>query len=238
MIKICDHFIYVLYLIEIHIKTYTIMKTKTILIGGVIIAAVVIAVAYVINRPGANDCEDADVIYRTEKNTWIIEKTYTPFDLGQIARYKGLDYYPIDCDYVFEGTLKKDPKPETLTTVNGSLMQLDMYGTVSFTYDMKEYSLDIFEAGNLPEFKKFPGTYFIPFQDNTAILPDSTTYKYGRYLIVEIPARGDKMSLDFNMAINSFNAYNGLFDAVLPPRQNRVAAPLPVGERKYEDRTH
>jgi len=213
------------------------MKTQTILIAGVIIVVAAVVAVVGINSMASDDCEEADVNYRTDKDVWIIESTYTPFTTDQLSRFNGLYYYPVDCKYVIEGSLERDPKLVDVPTTDGVAVQLTRYGTVTVTIKKKEYVLEIFEAGTLPEFKKFPGTYFIPFWDETATPPGNTSYEKGRYLIVDIPASGDIMSLDFNMATNSFGAYNGSYSSLIIPASNVLAAPLAIGERKYEDRS-
>lgn len=214
------------------------MKTKTVIVSGLVVVVTAVVAVCGYNYFTQGDCEEADKNYRTDKDVWIKEKLDDPLDSGQIARFKGLDYYPVDCRYVFEGILDVDPEEIPVSTTDGNIIQMKRYGTVTVTIKSTNYILEIFEAGNLPEFKNFPGTYFIPFWDETAILPDTTTYEKGRYLIVDIPASGNQMSLDFNMATNSFEAYHYKYSSVVTPSRNILAAPLAIGERKYEDRTH
>lgn len=217
------------------------MKTNTILIAGVIVVVAAVVTVVGINSMANNDCEEADVNYRTDKDTWIIESTYTPFDAVQISRFKGLDYYPVDCKNVVEGTLEVDPQRVSVPATDGRFVELTRYGTVTVKIKKTDYTLEIYEAGSLPEFKKFPGTYFIPFKDaSNSDSPDPRvgTWKNGRYLIIDIPADGNLISLDFNMATNSYEAYNGGYSSLVTPAANVLAAPLTIGERKYEDRTH
>lgn len=214
------------------------MKRQTTIVVLVIVVVAAVVAIIAINPSAKGDCEEADVNYRTDKDGWIIEPQFTPFDPGQITRFKGLDYYPIDCKYVVNGTLEKKPQLVDVPTSDTTSVQLTRYGIVTVTIKKKDYSLEIYKAGNLPEFKKFPKTYFIPFWDETALLPDTAgTFEKGRYLIVEIPDSGKNMELDFNMATNSWDAYNGIYSSIIVPDSNILAAPLAVGERKYEDRS-
>lgn len=213
------------------------MKRQTTIVVVVIVVVAAVVAIIAINPSAKGDCEEADVNYRTAKHEWIIESQFTPFNSGQLARYEGLEYYPIDCRYVVEGILEKNPQLVDVPTSDTTSVQLTRYGTVAVSIRKENYVLEIFKAGNLPEFKKFPKTYFIPFWDETSKVPDNTSFEKGRYLIVEIPKSGDIIELDFNMATNSWDAYNGIYSSIIVPDSNFLAAPLAVGERKYEDRS-
>lgn len=184
------------------------------------------------------DCEDVNNKYRGKKNTWIVKDVDNPFGASDIANFKGLFYYDVDCKYVVQGTLSPSPslKIINVTTTNGDTVQVYDYGVVNCTIDGEPYQLTVYKNVEQPEFGRKPGTLFIPFKDKTSGPKPKTTFADGRYLIIQPPASGEQVTLDFNMATNPFENYNGNYSTIDVPDQNVITAPIPVGERKYEDR--
>ena len=118
----------------------------------------------------------------------------------------------------------------SVQTTRGQTVSVYDYGVVPVTIDGEEYSLQVYQNIDLPDFAGAE-IIFIPFKDKTS---DSTTYKHGRYLIVE-PA-GSNVVLDFNKAINPWENYNQTHSTIIVPASNVIRAPIQTGERKYEDR--
>ena len=73
------------------------------------------------------------------------------------------------------------------------------------------------------------GRLWIVFTDQTA---DKTTYPI-RFLYTDPPDASGAVILDFNRAYNAPCAYNPYTTCPLPPRQNKLAVAVPVGERSY-----
>ena len=194
-------------------------------------------------QPQAGDCVNENNSYRAAKTGWIVQPKYTPFNGGQLDRYDGLDYYDIDCEYTVKGSLEVNSSQKNVPTTNGKSVSLLEYGTITCRYDGNEYTMIVYKdnKNNMPEFKEAPGTYFIPFKDPTNLDPSPATGSWddGRYLIIEIPAQGKQVTLDFNQAINPFIAYRNTsaYTTLVISGGNEIEAPVPVGERKYEDRT-
>ena len=185
------------------------------------------------------DCEDVNNKYRGDKNAWIVQDVDNPFSTSEISKFNGLFYYPVDCKYVFEGTLSPSPslKVIKIPTTNGDCVQVYDYGRVSFKIDGESYNLIVYKNIEQPEFGHTPETLFIPFKDKTSGPKPKTTFADGRYLIIQPPASGKTVTLDFNMATNPFENYNGNYSTIDVPDQNVIMAPVPTGERKYEDRS-
>lgn len=199
-------------------------------------------VSIVLNaQPQPSDCVSENNNYRASKDGWIVQPKYTPFNEEQLAQYKGLNYYDINCSYKVEGSLVVNESEQNVGTTNGGSIKLLQYGTISFIYKGRDYQMIVYQdnKNNMPEFKESHGAFFIAFKDptNTDADSDAETWKDGRYLIVDIPAQGNSVTLDFNMAINPFEAYNSKFTTLNITGGSVLEAPLTVGERKYEDRT-
>ncbi len=184
------------------------------------------------------DCNTENNQFRTKKNQWIIKNPDKPFSASDISAFNGLFYYPTDCKYVYKGKLTRNEpmKIVNVATSKGGTMQLYDYGTVSCQIGQEEYNLTVYKNIDMPEFSNSPETLFIPFMDETSGPPPKTTFASGRYLIVQAPASGNKLVLDFNRATNPFENYNSNYPTLVVPDPNVIRVPLDTGERKYEDR--
>ena len=107
------------------------------------------------------------------------------------------------------------------------------YGTVTFTWDNKEYNLAVFQNKNLPEFGNDNTLLFMPFTDPSNA---TETFANGRYLKISLPVSGNNVVLDFNKAENPYNAYNSKFVSIVAPPGNKILSAMTTGERKFEDR--
>ena len=96
-------------------------------------------------------------------------------------------------------------------------------GTLRFTLHGKELTLTAFVDASGSDLKQL----FVPFGDLTN---GNETYPGGRYLDLERTATGI-YDLDFNRAFNPFCVFNAKYDCPLPPRENRLPAPIRAGER-------
>ncbi len=184
------------------------------------------------------DCKAENSQFRSDKNNWVVQDADKPFSSSDIAEFDGLFYYPVDCKFVFNGTLSlNEPmKIVNVETTDGGSVQLYDYGTVSYTVGEKKYDLAVYKNIDMPEFGNAKETIFIPIKDGTSGPALNTTFASGRYLIIQPPASGNKVILDFNKAINPFENYNSKYSALIVPSSNVILAPLTTGERKYEDR--
>jgi len=184
------------------------------------------------------DCNTENSTYRTDKNTWIAKDVDKPFSAADRTDFSGLFYYPVDCKFVFTGTLSSvgSMKIVNVETSKGGTVQLYDYGVVSVDIAGKTYHLTAYKNIDLPEFSKNTEAIFIPIKDESSEGNLSTTFANGRYLVVQPPASGNQVILDFNLATNPFENYNPGFSSIKVPNGNIINAPLTTGERKYEDR--
>lgn len=172
---------------------------------------------------------------RTSKDQQMLQAESSPLSSNQIENFKGLSYFPIDIKYQIEAqvVLEETRKQVSLTTTSGSQIELIKYGTATFNFEGKSYSLTIFKNKDLPEYGDNKQQLFIPFTDLTT---GQETYESGRYLPIDEPEEGNTVILDFNKAMNPFSAYNDQYFSVVPPPENVMSQTIVSGERKYEDR--
>ena len=121
-------------------------------------------------------------------------------------------------------------KTFTIATLIGTSYPAQIPGSAEFTLYGKTYRLDpILED---PQVAKL----FFVLRDATSA---KTTYGACRFLYTGFPDHGldhpGELVLDFNRLENPPCAYTPFATCPLPPRQNRLPIPLPVGEQRYHE---
>jgi len=149
-----------------------------------------------------------------------------------LTGFHGLKWYPPSPKYRVQARWIPYSPQKTLTiaTLIGTSYPAQIPGSAEFTLDGKTYRLDpILED---PAVAKL----FFVLRDTTSA---STTYGACRFLYTGFPDHGlDKsgdLVLDFNHLENPPCAYTPYATCPLPPKQNRLPIPLPVGEQRYHD---
>ena len=74
-----------------------------------------------------------------------------------------------------------------------------------------------------------PGRFYFVFTDGTSGIE---SYGAARFLYSDLLPDGTTV-LDFNLAYNPPCAFNPYTTCPLPPPENRLAVPIPAGERAY-----
>jgi uncharacterized protein (DUF1684 family) len=142
------------------------------------------------------------------------------------ATFEGLSYFAIDERYriVVPGVRPASPddEPLVLDTSDGRSRTYRRAGFLDFDVDGQPLTLTGFTiaAGD-------PDSLFVPFADGTS---GRESYGSGRYLDLEIEPDGSVV-LDFNLAYHPFCAYSSVYSCPLTPPENRLAVPIPAGER-------
>jgi uncharacterized protein (DUF1684 family) len=168
------------------------------------------------------------VIRREAKIGLRVKDSKSPTLLG----FHGLNWYAPDAKYRVKAKWipYSPPKSVTLATLAGTTYALPVPGVAEFMLEGKTYSLE-----PMLEDPASPLLFFI-LRDTTSA---TTTYKACRYLYTVLPTHGlDKpgdLVLDLNRLENPPCAYTPFATCPLPPPQNRLAIPLPVGEKRYHE---
>ncbi len=154
----------------------------------------------------------------------------SPFASDSVP-FKELNYYEPDPAYQVIARLERieDHKLLTLPTSDGKEEKYIRYGYADFRLDDQSQRMLVLQ----PFEQQQPPMLFVTFADATS---GEETYGGGRYLNVEMPSRtGQKsLKLDFNLAYNPYCAYNPTFSCPLPPRENVLDIPIPVGEKNFD----
>ena len=169
-------------------------------------------------------------LFRKERDEFFKNTLNSPLEKSDKIHFKGLNYFPIDLKYRFEGEIERhiininNPKYyATFLTNKGPKKRYVRYGKFRFTLEGKDLTLELYKSIG-------SDAIFIPFYDKTN---GKETYEGGRYLDAEILMPGYKLVVDFNYAYNPSCAYNEKFVCVLPLEENRLKIEIPVGEKKF-----
>jgi len=169
--------------------------------------------------------------FRKERDHFFKTAPNSPLEESDKLHFKGLHYFSIDLRYRFEGKIERyiininDPKYyATFLTNKGPKKRYIRYGKFRFTFEEKEYSLELYKSIG-------SDAIFIPFCDKTN---GQETYEGGRYLDAEILMPGYQIIVDFNLSYNPSCDYNEKFVCVLALEENRLNTEIRAGEMKFK----
>ena len=142
-------------------------------------------------------------------------------DLNSRSRreFTGRRWYPVSEQYRVTATFVAYDKPREMEIINklGDQIKMMSPGYVRFRLNGNAYRFDALDE---------EGKLFFVFADRTN---GRTTYGAGRFLYADA-AKGGKVVLDFNKAINPPCAFTPFATCPLPPRQNRLTIRIEAGE--------
>jgi len=170
---------------------------------------------------------EAALLKRQEKDKVFKHGPGSPLPEEEKARFQGLAYYQVNPAYRFKVTLHRYPDPEIVrfATNTEERRQFLRYGYFEFEIQGQKCRLQVYRATDEGE----EAMLFIPFRDATS---GKETYGGGRYLDLKENTSGG-YELDFNEAYNPYCAYGKNYSCPLPPRDNTLPVPVPVGEKNY-----
>ncbi len=165
---------------------------------------------------------------REEKDQQLKTSPESAIPASQRVEFEGLEYFSPDLSFRVRGTYIAETGAHGQPLVAGNNV-VEPAGEVKFELKGQEYTFKAYYNRG-PEQKD---ELFIPFTDETNA---KTTYGGGRYLNAKVD--GNQVVLDFNRAYNPTCAYNPTYLCVMPPRQNALKIPAPVGEKNYPLELH
>ncbi len=142
-----------------------------------------------------------------------------------LARYHGLDYFPLDPALRLEGRFEPASTPTEVEVPNvlGATEKLAAPGHVVFTLGGREQRLlALDDTGD--------GRLFLVFGDLTN---GHETYGGGRFLYTAPPAEG-RVIVDFNRAYSPPCVFTPYATCPLPPRENRLPLRVEAGEKTWD----
>jgi len=169
---------------------------------------------------------EAEILdYRRRKDEDFKQGSDSPLPAELKVIFNGLEYYPINWDYRFEGPVQRYPNPPKIRmiTTNGEMRDAIKYGYIRFNLKNKEFKLEVYRLLDIDE----KNMLFVPFIDANV---GKETYPAGRY--IDLIEKDDGLYvIDFNMAYNPSCAYGGKFPCPVTPEENKITVPVLAGEK-------
>jgi uncharacterized protein len=176
--------------------------------------------------------DDKNIILQHQSLRWFVIKRGNKFGIrlrdlesSVVKHFTDINTYPIKENWLIKAKLVKGEagKKIAITDVLGQTNMQDSPGTLVFSFNGKEYSLDAVDSDN---------ELFIIFKDKTS---GKDTYGAGRFLYAEKPKENSDGSvyLDFNKAINPPCAFTEFATCPLAPKQNWLSVAITAGEKKF-----
>ena len=140
-----------------------------------------------------------------------------------VLLFKGIAHFPINEKFKIKAVLEAPMVPYLMiSNVLGQQVASKNAGKLNFTFQSKQYSLDVIDEGD--------GLFFITFGDLTS---GKTTYGAGRFIYIKKPDANGHTVIDFNQAFNPPCAFTQFATCPLPPPQNRLPFAITAGEKNY-----
>jgi uncharacterized protein len=170
--------------------------------------------------------------YQEEQNAEFRDPDHSPLTAKEIKKFKGHEFFPINEKYRVNARFEPTPdsKPFPLLTSKGTTTMYKQLGTLHFTLDEKEYTLEAYL-----QVKRFtaPGEkiyVFLPLIDATTGV---STYGAGRYLHYEGIPEGNDWVIDFNKLYNPYCAYSDNYNCPVVPQPNHLPIAIEAGVKGY-----
>lgn len=144
------------------------------------------------------------------------------FESPALSAFQPIDYYPTDEDLRIEAKLHRYGRPRVIrvdTVVEGLDYNPTSPGILRFDIGGQSFGLEAYDAGE---------EFLLVFGDATS---GRDTYPAGRFLYANKPDEDDVVLLDFNTAQNPPCAFNEFATCPIASPRNRLALPIPAGER-------
>ncbi len=160
----------------------------------------------------------------------------SPLTKKDRKKFKGLPFFPINEKYRVEARFERmvNAAPFQMKTTTDRLPTYEVFGLAHFTFEGKEYTLQLYQSHRLREMEKYKNHLFLPFTDQTN---GNESYGGGRFLDLEIPD-GDTIVIDFNKAYNPYCAYNHIYSCPIPPAENDLPFKILAGVMYDGGKTH
>ncbi len=168
--------------------------------------------------------------YLKERNRTFLEEAWSPLPDKDKQNFSGLNYYPYDINWRFEGALELLSDPDTVIILGSKGEERKCFNFAYFHFNKNgnKFKLLILKfpahkAGNKPYL-------FLGFWDKTS---GRETYAGGRYIDIEENSENHYV-IDFNYSYNPYCAYNHRYSCAVPPLENRLPIEIKAGEKIFK----
>jgi uncharacterized protein (DUF1684 family) len=152
----------------------------------------------------------------------------SPLTTEQKAQFTTLTFYDIDPAYRVKARILpiETKKVREVPMTDGSVQRYIEHSYAEFELGGQTNKLLLLQTMDEGDKRNF----FLAFADETSA---RETYGGGRYLNVRQDGK-NSITIDFNLAYNPYCAYNPDYACPIPPKENLLSIPIPVGEKNYE----
>lgn len=202
------------------------MKTQ---VRFLLLTALVLLAACSQKKPLLGESE-----FQIRMNATFKDASKSPLLPKDLKEFEGLDFFPIDSNFVVNATLQRTPDSPwfKMKTTTDRVSEERVYGVLSFELFGKDYKLNVYRGKENLETPDMEDYLFLPFLDETN---GETTYEGGRYIDLEIP-EGDSLELDFNTAYNPYCVYNEKYSCPIVPRENYLPIEIKAGVKDFKSK--
>ena len=168
---------------------------------------------------------------REEKNEFMKNSPYSPFNTGYKVEFYELNYFDVDPDFLFKSKLYQYSPKDTVTVMGtkGDERKMVRYGYFLINYNKNDYKVNFYE-GTATSGKKH---YTISFTDKTT---NKETYGVGRYIEMELNADPNHLyEVDFNLAFSPYCSYSPDYSCSIPLKEDFIPIDIRAGEKKFHD---
>lgn len=157
----------------------------------------------------------------------------SPLMESDLKIFKGLDFYPVDAEFIVEARFVKSEKekPFEMKTTGDRRPMYVKFGELHFELGGKSHKLNVYRNIELTKKEEYRDHLFLPFSDETS---GNETYIGGRYIDLRIP-KSDTLIIDFNRAYNPYCAYNYKYSCPIVPLENDLKVAVKAGVKKFHD---
>ncbi len=153
----------------------------------------------------------------------------SPFYADTSIKFKPLEFFEPDGNYIFKSKLFKYENPEKILIFSnqGDLREYYRYGYFILRFDKVEFKLHLYKY----DFPEGDESYNLWFKDATN---GKETYENGRYLFFTKNSDDNyEYTIDFNKAINPLCAYSNLYNCPIPTELDSIPYEIKAGEKKF-----
>ena len=170
-------------------------------------------------------------IYQTSENEKFLNPETTILEKRDFKKFKGLEFFPIDLDFVVKATFVRTPNehPFLMKTSTSRLPEYVKYGEAHFEIKGQKLKLNLYQSIVPSEDPKYADYLFLPFTDLTN---GDESYAGGRFLDTYIP-KGTTLVLNFNKAYNPYCAYSPNYSCPIPPSANDLPIRVEAGVKDF-----
>lgn len=171
--------------------------------------------------------------YQQELDKEYANAKTSPLDAKDLAKFKGLDFYPINEKYCVVAKFVRTPneKPFQMPTSTERKVSFVKYGEAYFKLDGKKCKLNLYQSLDLISNPEYNNDLFLPFFDETS---GKESYIGGKYIDLKIPS-GKTITIDFNTSYNPYCAYSHRYSCPRVPLENDLKVAIRAGVKKYHN---